>query len=119
MDEELKILDDSVVSEARDVLGDKFKTTISYFIEDTNMYILVINDKLAKNDIEGIILPAHTIKSSAKQVGAFRVSKIAEDLEILCKTLVENDEQQMENVKNLRDKLQQEFDQALPKLQNL
>ena len=42
---------------------------------------------MEKNDIEAIIRPAHTLKSTSKQMGAEKISLIAKDIEHKAKDL--------------------------------
>ena len=72
-----KIINHEYLAEARSVMKDKFPTMIEYFLEDSATYINSIKDGLAANDAAQIAAPAHTIKSSAGQLGAEKISEIA------------------------------------------
>jgi HPt (histidine-containing phosphotransfer) domain-containing protein len=55
-----------------------------------------------------IISPAHTIKSSAKQLGAERVYNIAKELEELCRNIFENDASGLDRLESLYSQLEKE-----------
>ncbi len=78
----LPLLDQNIFTEAKDLLQDKFPAILGYFIEDSTDYAAAIRSALALNDLHAMILPAHSIKSSARQIGALRLSEIARTLEL-------------------------------------
>lgn len=73
MNEQLEVLNMSVVEEARELMSERFPMMVKYFLEDTQMYLEEIERGVKENNAEIAISPAHTIKSSAKQLGAERV----------------------------------------------
>lgn len=76
------VLDSALVNEAKALMQAKFPQMVSYYIEDTEGYITYIEKALADNNTEGLIPPAHTAKSSSKQMGALRLSAIARTIEL-------------------------------------
>ena len=77
-----EILDDEIISEAKDMMKSKFPTMISYFLEDSTMYVTQVEEAFAANDVEALVPPAHTLKSSSRQMGAILLSDIAKDIEL-------------------------------------
>lgn len=78
---ESALLDMDALGEAREILKDKFDFLLTCFIEDVENYLNDINTALENHNAEGIILPAHTIKSTSRRIGAVRLSGIAETIE--------------------------------------
>ena len=90
------ILDMEAIEEARAVMKDKFPTMVEYFMEDTEMYINSIKEGVANVSIEKIVSPAHTLKSSSRQMGATRVSEISKEIEALAREQSSGGENNME-----------------------
>lgn len=76
------IIDYRMLDEARALLKDKFDTLLGCYIEDVENYIMEIQDAAISKNIQNMVLPAHTIKSTSKRMGALRLSDIAKDLEL-------------------------------------
>jgi HPt (histidine-containing phosphotransfer) domain-containing protein len=75
------LLDAAALEEVRGMMQDKFPEVLNYFLEDSAMYVQQIAQGFAAGEAETVVLPAHTLKSSAKQMGAMRLwdcSKIIE-----------------------------------------
>jgi len=79
------ILDMTAIAEAKAMMKAKFPTMVQYFLEDSESYIASIREGIAAVSAEKIVSPAHTLKSSARQMGAMRVSEIAKDMEALAR----------------------------------
>ncbi len=78
---EESILDENLLEEARTILKDKFDFLLGCYIEDVSTYIKDILEAVNNKNVEAIILPAHTIKSTSKRMGALRLSSVAKDIE--------------------------------------
>lgn len=76
------VLDHALVTEAQSLMRQKFPQMVTYYMEDTEGYIAYIEKACAQNNPEGLIPPAHTAKSSSKQMGALRLSAIARAIEL-------------------------------------
>jgi len=74
-------IDQSVLDDAKEVMGDKMSMIIEYFLEDSQTYMRDIDTALPANDFETIAARAHTLKSSSREMGANQVSEIARELE--------------------------------------
>ncbi|MDA9163262.1 Hpt domain-containing protein [Rickettsiaceae bacterium] len=118
-EQQLDIINIKLAEEAKNLMTDRFPTMVSYFLEDTQMYLEEIEKGATEDDPERAISPAHTIKSSAKQLGAERVSEIAKNIEELCRNLVENGSNDLEQFKNLSKQLKEEIELATPELNKL
>jgi len=75
------VLDMSVVEEAKAMMKNKFPTMIEYFLEDSATYIAAIRDGIVTKNAEQIVSPAHTLKSSSRQMGAMVMSALAKQVE--------------------------------------
>lgn len=75
------LLDRESFDEAREMLQGKFGQIVEYFLEDADGYIENIRDAVAGNAAEKAVSPAHALKSSSRQMGAFRLSEIARTIE--------------------------------------
>lgn len=76
------ILDETLLEEARAVLKDKFDFLLGCYIEDVQTYIGEIQDAVTSRNIEALVRPAHTIKSTSKRMGAICLSNIAKQIEL-------------------------------------
>ena len=77
----VQLLDTDAVNEARSMFRAKFTTMSGYYFEDAQGYLDNIRDAIAGANVAGIVAPAHTLKSSSRQMGAARVSIIAKEIE--------------------------------------
>ncbi|MBP1849716.1 hybrid sensor histidine kinase/response regulator [Rhizobium halophytocola] len=64
----------------------KFDTLISFYRNDTKDYLEAIRGAFATGNVQDAILPAHTIKSSSRMVGASGLSALAESMETRLRT---------------------------------
>jgi HPt (histidine-containing phosphotransfer) domain-containing protein len=119
MSDELEILNMSIVEEAKELMSDRFPMMVKYFLEDTQMYLEEIEKGVSESNAEIAISPAHTIKSSAKQLGAERVSEIAKAIEELCRDITENGNKDFQQFERLYNDLKSEIDEATPELNKL
>ncbi len=76
------LIDEELLEEARSIMKDKFDFFIDCFIEDVEKYMADIDSAVKNNKMEDMILPAHTIKSTSKRVGAVILSDLAKHIEL-------------------------------------
>ncbi len=88
----LEILDTTVFEEAKSLLKDKFDFLLDCYIDDVELYMKEIQDAVSSKNIEGIVRPAHTIKSTSKRMGALRLSDIARDIELAAREAANSNE---------------------------
>ncbi|ACT60322.1 hybrid sensor histidine kinase/response regulator [Hirschia baltica] len=86
-------IDEVAVEEARSLLKDKFDTMVPLFIQNSKEMLEQIRLALKNNRIEEIVRPSHSLKSSAKQMGATALSSIAKKLEAQAKEVSDQDSQ--------------------------
>jgi len=116
MTQESEIINIQALDTARYLLGDRFSIIIKYFLEDTEMYSSEIAKGLKEKNIRIISSSAHTIKSSAKQLGIDRVSEVAKQMEILCREIIDSNNQNWERLEKLYNSLNKELEKAIPEL---
>jgi len=66
---------------AQEMLGNKLPTILNYYLEDAASYIDRIAESIARHDPMGAVAPAHTLKSSSRQLGAMALADLAEQVE--------------------------------------
>ncbi len=109
---ELPLIDEKAHNEAKELLGSKFENIIAYFLEDSADYIAKITAAHTEHNYAAMILPAHSLKSSSKQVGAMLLSDIAKAIEQKTKISSndsENNNKNQTEIAELVDKLQSTF----------
>jgi HPt (histidine-containing phosphotransfer) domain-containing protein len=83
------IVDWSVFSRTRTELGAGFVRILGYFREDGEKSIARIEDAMHRRDAVGLVSPAHTLKSEARQFGAEPLGELAEEIEFTARRYVE------------------------------
>lgn len=84
MNDEPKTLDNAVVDELRaSVGGDEsfVRELAAAYLAEGPTHLEAMAAALAKTDIEGLVRPAHTLKSSSAALGAMRLSQICRGIE--------------------------------------
>ncbi|MCZ8167210.1 hybrid sensor histidine kinase/response regulator [Silanimonas sp.] len=76
------VLDDDVLAELREVMGAEFGNLVQMFLVDAAKYIQQLEEAAAGSDLEKLIAPAHTLKSSSANLGAMAVSAAAKRIEV-------------------------------------
>jgi len=79
--EDLILLDEQALNAVKAISSRRFSVLLNYYLEDGRSYVERIEYGLKTNDINVIVPPAHSLKSSSAQLGAMRLSKIAENIE--------------------------------------
>jgi histidine phosphotransfer protein HptB len=90
MDEEdLLLVDWDVFVRARSELGAGFARILSYFREDGEKAVAKIEEAMHARNASGLVLPAHTMKSEARQFGADPLGALAEEIEFAARRALE------------------------------
>jgi histidine phosphotransfer protein HptB len=90
MDEEdLLLVDWDVFVRARTELGAGFARILSYFREDGEKAVAKIEEAMHARNASGLVLPAHTMKSEARQFGADPLGALAEEIEFAARRALE------------------------------
>ena len=99
----LPILDLNTFNEMKAIIGNSFVEMLSMYSSESEEYIKLIEQGVARNKIEDIVRPAHTLKSSSRQIGALRLGGIAAEIEQLSR------DQKIEPIKALATQLREVF----------
>ena len=88
-DEQPDIVDWALFEKNRAELGPGFIRIISYFREDGAKSVAQIEQAMRDENTAALVLPAHTIKGEARQLGAEPLAVIAELIETTARMCVE------------------------------
>ena len=83
------LVDWSEFRATRTQLGAAFVRILGYFREDGIKSVAAIEEAMRARSAGGLVMPAHTLKSEARQVGAERLGALAEDIEMFARHCVE------------------------------
>ena len=86
---EQEVVDWTVFCAARSELGAGFARILSYFREDGEKAVARIEAAMHGRDTAGLVLPAHTMKSEARQFGAHPLAALAEKIEFTARRAIE------------------------------
>ena len=112
------VLNEDIVNAARDSLQDKFSMMVEFYLEDAADYIAQIQAGLADDDPQKVVAPAHTLKSSSRQLGATQVGEIAAWLEEAART-AEGSESGVADLSARAAELSEAFIVLRPRLETL
>lgn len=83
------IVDWSAFSRTRSELGPGFVRILGYFREDGEKAVAKIEDAMHRRDATGLVIPAHTLKTEARQFGAKPLGELAEEIEFAARRAIE------------------------------
>ena len=89
-DEARNIVDWVYFEKNRTELGPRFINILSYFKEDGVKSIAQIEQAMREQNTVALVIPSHTLKGEARQLGAEPVAKIAELIETTARFCIEN-----------------------------
>jgi HPt (histidine-containing phosphotransfer) domain-containing protein len=87
--DDIELVDWDAFCRARAELGAGFARILSYFREDGEKAVEKIEAAMHRADAAGLVLPAHTMKSEARQFGAEPLGELAEVIEMRARQAVE------------------------------
>jgi HPt (histidine-containing phosphotransfer) domain-containing protein len=88
-DHEDLLVDWEAFFRARSELGAGFARILSYFREDGEKSVGRIEEAMHRRDTASLVLPAHTMKSEARQFGAEPLGALAEEIEYGARRAIE------------------------------
>lgn len=83
------IIDWEAFAKTRGELGSGFVRILGYFREDGVKSVATIEAAMRARDTTALVLPAHTLKSEARQFGAEPLGDAAEEIEFTARRCVE------------------------------
>ncbi|MFL6764360.1 MAG: Hpt domain-containing protein [Sphingomicrobium sp.] len=89
-DEARNIVDWAHFEKSRTELGPGFIKILSYFKEDGVKSIAQIEQAMREQNTTALVIPAHTLKGEARQLGAEPLAKIAELVETTARFCIES-----------------------------
>ena len=107
------ILDDEVVSELQDVMGQDFQMLVDSFHRDGAQRLAALQSAYASGDQETLRRQAHSFKGSSGNLGAVRVFELCMRLESLAR------EGELGQVAELLTRRRDAFDQACDALRQI
>jgi len=97
---------------SRAELGPGFIRILSYFREDGTKSVTEIEQAMREQNTPALVIPAHTLKGEARQLGAEPLAKIAELIETTARFCVESHRFPDELVKDVVE-LRQMFEETV------
>jgi HPt (histidine-containing phosphotransfer) domain-containing protein len=89
MDAPEALIDWAKFARMRTQLGGDFIRILGYFREDGEKSVDKIVDAMHRRDATALIIPAHTLKTEARQFGAVPLGELAEEIEFSGRRAVE------------------------------
>ena len=83
------LVDWEAFSRTRAELGSGFVRILGYFREDGEKSVARIEEAMQQRDVAGLVSPAHTLKSEARQFGAEPLGELAEEIEFTARRSIE------------------------------
>jgi HPt (histidine-containing phosphotransfer) domain-containing protein len=84
------LVDWATFSEMRAQLGANFVRILGYFREDGEKAVAKIEEAMHRREAADFVIPAHTMKSEARQFGAFQLGDLAEEIEMAGRRALES-----------------------------
>jgi HPt (histidine-containing phosphotransfer) domain-containing protein len=84
------VVDWSVFQQTRAELGPGFVRILGYFQEDGEKSVAKIEDAMRRRDAAAFVIPAHTLKSEARQFGAEPLGELSEEIEFAARRALES-----------------------------
>lgn len=112
MNDDQDIVDWVHFERSRSELGPGFIRILSYFREDGTKSVANIEQAMREQNTAALVIPAHTLKGEARQLGAEPLAKIAELIESTARFCVESHRFPDELVKDVVE-LRRMFEQTV------
>jgi signal transduction histidine kinase/CheY-like chemotaxis protein/HPt (histidine-containing phosphotransfer) domain-containing protein len=74
-------IDRGVFDELLEVMGDEFAALVKVYLEDTPKNLRILAEAAKRGDTDGMVAPAHSLKSTSANLGANRLSDLAKKIE--------------------------------------
>lgn len=110
--EKVPLMDLAVLKQTRDLVRN-FGTLLSLYRADTRTYLNSLRQHIGQDELEDAVLPAHTIKSSSKVVGALGLASLAASMETRLRT---GEGRSPEELQRLLQRMEEVFDHTLRQL---
>ncbi len=74
-------INESIVNELIDVMGSEFTSLVRVYLEDTPKNLQALTAAAERGDVQAMIAPAHSLKSTSANLGAMALSDVAKLIE--------------------------------------
>lgn len=74
-------INESIVNELIDVMGSEFTSLVRVYLEDTPKNLQILLTAAERGDVQAMIAPAHSLKSTSANLGAMALSDLAKLVE--------------------------------------
>ncbi|HET6604109.1 MAG TPA: ATP-binding protein [Xanthomonadaceae bacterium] len=74
-------IDRDIVEDLREVMGAEFESLVRVFLEDAPHALATLEAAAVVGDVEGLVGPSHSLKSTSANLGAMRLSDLARHIE--------------------------------------
>ena len=74
-------INESIVNELIDVMGSEFTSLVKVYLEDTPKNLGILVAAAERGDVQAMIAPAHSLKSTSANLGAMALSDVAKLIE--------------------------------------
>ena len=85
------VLDDEAVLNAKSILKEKYAEMVDIYIQNSRERIEEIETAIENDNVDGLIRPAHSLKSTSMQMGAVSLSDIAKTIEAEARAFQQNE----------------------------
>ena len=75
------VLDTDVIRDLVEVMGGEFTDLVRVYLEDTPKAITTLEQAASNGNVEGLIAPSHSLKSTSANLGATSLSELAKRVE--------------------------------------
>ncbi len=75
------VLDTDVIRDLVEVMGGEFTDLVRVYLEDTPKAITALEQAASRSNVEGLIAPSHSLKSTSANLGAMGLSELAKRVE--------------------------------------
>ena len=70
-----------IVQDLREIMGAEFSSLVNVFLEDAPRSLARLAASAATSDIDALVAPAHSLKSTSANLGAMELSAMAKHIE--------------------------------------
>ena len=83
--EKMSVLDEGVLRELREIMDDDYLGLLRTYLRNAPQLVAQVRAAITQSDVEAMVLPVHSLKSSSANVGALQLSELARETERLAR----------------------------------
>jgi CheY-like chemotaxis protein len=81
----MPVLDDKVLHELREIMDEDYLALLQTYLRNAPQLVEQVREAIDRSDVEAMVLPVHSLKSSSANVGALQLSELAREAERLAR----------------------------------